>query len=149
MTLAGVAFLDHTADVGVDVEAGSLQELLHRAALGMLALLRGEDDHEPAGHDDQPARSSGGSDVPVRVSAGTTTMLLADWLREILFLHEISRLDYETATFDRAAPDGVEATVHTRPGGRAVREIKGVTYHELRVERRPDGGWRARVIFDV
>ncbi|NIP79498.1 MAG: hypothetical protein GWM90_09895, partial [Gemmatimonadetes bacterium] len=33
----GVTFLDHTADVGIDVEADDLEELFHRAALGMLA----------------------------------------------------------------------------------------------------------------
>jgi SHS2 domain-containing protein len=32
--------------------------------------------------------------------------------------------------------------------GPSVREIKGVTLHGLRVDQ-VEGGWRARVIFDV
>jgi SHS2 domain-containing protein len=28
-------------------------------------------------------------------------------------------------------------------------EIKAITYHQLQVEQRPDGTWRATVIFDV
>jgi len=169
--LAGVVFLDHTADVGMDVHAHSFQELLHRAALGMLALLRGEDDEEPEGSDEAAAGTTGPADlgadpagvddssqpatVTVRVQADSTAALLADWLREILFLHELSRVDYAGASFHVAEVMGgagqgrIDADVQVRRGGRAVREIKGVTYHELEVARRPDGGWRARVIFDV
>ncbi|UCG75421.1 MAG: archease, partial [Gemmatimonadota bacterium] len=35
----GVVELDHTADVGMTVEADSLEELFHRAAEGMLWLM--------------------------------------------------------------------------------------------------------------
>ena len=28
-------------------------------------------------------------------------------------------------------------------------EVKAVTYHQLSVEAQPDGGWQARVLFDV
>lgn len=153
MILAGVVFLDHTADVGIAVDAHSFEGIPHLAALGMMALLRGEDDEakgEPvrSGVADTAGRGEPEA-VPIRLHADTTAGLLADWLREILFLHEVSRLDYVGASFDRAEPGGVVASIHVAPGGRAVREIKGVTYHELVVEQRRDGGWRARVIFDV
>jgi SHS2 domain-containing protein len=31
----------------------------------------------------------------------------------------------------------------------AASELKAVTWHQLAFEPAPDGGWRARVIFDV
>jgi SHS2 domain-containing protein len=159
VTLAGVAFLDHTADVGIAVEAGSLAELLHLAALGMLALLRGEEEdaHHGLRAPDHDLRTVAGGGpgtgpidaVPVEVRGDRPVDLLAGWLREILFLHEVERWDYVRAELDVVAADRVAGRILGRPGGHAVREIKGVTYHELVATERPGGGWHARVIFDV
>jgi SHS2 domain-containing protein len=33
--------------------------------------------------------------------------------------------------------------------GALLTEVKAVTYHRLAVSRRPDGGWRATVLFDI
>jgi SHS2 domain-containing protein len=160
MTLPGVAFLDHTADLGMDVAADSLQDLLQRAALGMLVLLRGEEERSP-----EPSQPSEPPEPPafdIDMVAESAVDLLAAWLREILFLHEVRHLDFVRAELDlgrpdpdagRPAPDDgpqrARGTIFLRPGGHAVREIKGVTYHELVATRLADGSWRARVIFDV
>jgi SHS2 domain-containing protein len=151
VTLPGVAFLDHTADVGIDVEAPSLRDLLHRAALGMLALLQGEEEgpDEAAAADAGEDNELASTTVPVQVDARDPVGLLAGWLREILLLHEVDGLDYQNALLDRVEPDHLAGRILARPGGRAAREIKGVTYHELQAARRPDGSWHARVIFDV
>lgn len=164
MRIEGVVFLDHTADVGIGVAAPTLDALFHRAALGMLALLRGEDDEPDSVHspgNPQGADGQRGHDDPdrlVALTAATLPSLLADWLREILFLHEIDGRDYVAADFDTLdpappppatpAPATLRARVRTAASVGAVREIKGVTYHELRVER-TGGGWEAQVIFDV
>jgi SHS2 domain-containing protein len=152
VTLAGITFLDHTADVGIDVEAASLHQLLHRAALGMLALLRGEEEEKSgdvgaAG----AAGDAGDAGPPVAVSLRAEDLpgLAAAWLREILFLHEVRDLDYVALEAGRLDETVLEGWVTLHPGGHAAREIKGVTYHELEVGRDGDGVWRARVIFDV
>lgn len=167
MSLHGVAFIDHTADVGMDVEASSLEQLLHRSALGMLALLRGEDDEaaSPApgngpgrggAREDEPAGRSRARDamevlepVPLSIQADGYAGVVAAWLSEILFLHEVRGMDYVEAELDRIGPDTLVGRVMVRPGGHAVREIKGVTYHELEAGESDGGEWRARVIFDV
>ena len=157
MTAPGVTFLDHTADVGFDAVAPSAERLFHVAALGMLALLRGEEDAggaAPAAHPDARVH-------PLALTAPDPARLLADWLRELLFLHELERLDYRRAEFETlelelqstgdGAPDPpcrLAAGVHLSTGGHAVREIKGVTYHEIAARPVADG-WTARVIFDV
>lgn len=164
MNLTGVTFLDHTADVGMDVEAASLHELLHRAALGMLALLRGaEEEGGPAAgpvqggapsEDRSPGavpsegRSPGPAAVPIELRADDPVGLLAGWLRELLFLHEVRGGDYVGLEVDRLDEGMLTGRILTRTDGRAEREIKGVTYHELAVTE-TGGRWRARVIFDV
>lgn len=163
MSPAGVTFLDHTADVGMDVEAPSLERLLDRAAAGMLALLRGEDDEDSAAAWSDAAgigRRAGSADAAdgtgelesgrhsLELEAGDPAGLLAEWLRELLFLHEVRHRDYAAASFETLSPRRLSARVELEPARRPVREIKGVTYHEIGVWRTPDG-WRARVIFDV
>lgn len=139
----GITFLDHTADVGIDVAAPSLEALFHRAALGTLALLRGHDDDEPAAEAGAPTDTR-----RVALDAQDLEGLLVAWLKEVLFLHEVHGADYVSATFDRVGDRALTARVRTGPAARAVREIKGVTYHALAVDR-TDAGWTARVIFDV
>lgn len=161
MTRGQVVFLDHTADVGFDVVAPSPAALFDASARAMLALLRGEEDPLVA---DEDGEEGAGSAAPgecrrraIALDAPEPARLLADWLRELLFLHEIDRLDYEQADFDALdlpetasplRPCRLAARVRLRTGGHAVREIKAVTYHAI--EARPTGeGWTARVIFDV
>ena len=152
----GITFLDHTADVGIEVRAPSLELLFHRAAVGMLMLLQGRDDGDDAGWSEGAGGSAsseldegrGIEVLTLELEADETRELLADWLRELLFLHETRHADYARATFDRLGTNGLEARVQTEPAPPAVREIKGVTYHELTAERTADG-WKARVIFDV
>jgi SHS2 domain-containing protein len=148
VSLRGVAFIDHTADVGIDVEAPSLEQLLHRAALGMLALLRGEEE-ETSMSTSTSTSTSGLEEIPMVVRAEGYSRLMAAWLGEILYLHEVRGVDYVASELDRVGPGLAEGRIAVRAGGHAVREIKGVTYHELEVHRDEAGGWTARVIFDV
>lgn len=157
MSPGHVRFLDHTADVGFDLAAPTLAGLFHEAALAMLALLRGDEEVAPAGGDRGRGEgaSSSASPGPTRtldLAAPDGPRLLADWLRELLFLHEVEGLDYQDAAFRHLGPQGsgwrVHGAIRLRVGGEAVREIKGVTYHEMALDQTPDG-WSARVIFDV
>ena len=85
----------------------------------------------------------------LRLSAADLPSLLRRWLQEILYWQEVDGLAPSTFDFAwvEAAGRGrasVEATVAVgRVESRPVREIKGVTYHGLVVERR-GGGWFAR-----
>ncbi len=148
---AGVTFLDHTADLGMDVDAGSFAQLLHRAALGMLALLYGEEEEGQGSTtpDSSRGRSLRFDAVSAEVTGGGPSELLAAWLREILFFHEVRHLDYVRSELDVVGEYRIAGTILARPAGRAAREIKGVTYHELQAVQQPEGTWRARVIFDV
>lgn len=141
----GVESLDHTADVGIRVRAWDLETLYRRAALGALWIALGA----PAAPGDE-ART-------LRVFGADHPDLLRRWLQEILFLQEVEGFAtgaVEALHLERG-PDGLHLEAQLR-GGPAprhpAREIKGVTWHGLRVEEgtgEDAGGWLAQVIFDV
>jgi SHS2 domain-containing protein len=141
----GVRPLDHTADVGLDVEADTLEELFRRAALGTAALIMGTES-ETAGvapHSDSTTHRD------LTLETDDEALLLVAWLRELVFLQAVHGLLFSDARFAVLEPTHLEArlALFVAPGP-VVREIKGVTYHGLHVDR-SDGGWKARVIFDV
>lgn len=146
--MSAVTFLDHTADVGMDVEAGDLRGLFHEAAVGMLALLRGREEADQEAGEESRGHAPANVPEPIDLEADGAAALMAAWLRELLFLHESRHRDYVSIDYEALDGDALRGRVHTEPAHGAVREIKGVTYHELSV-RRAGGRWRARVIFDV
>jgi protein archease len=160
----GVRAIEHTADIGMDVQAGSLADLFHHAALGMSAFLHeGEDSAvqtatrsaaRPPESDAAPSSDvepvlPGGPRRELNLEADDVASLLVQWLRELLYLHDVHGLAYRSAEFRRIDGTRLQAVVALAPDeGPEARELKGVTYHELQVEAEKDG-WRARVIFDV
>lgn len=144
----GVREIEHTADLGMEVDAASLEQLFQRAATGMMALVRADDDESLDGPLDEPP-------APRSLRIGLdgdepdVAALLVRWLRELLYLQEVAEFVYGDATFQRLDESGLRASVRPDPNpSRQIRELKGVTYHGLEVERTGDG-WRARVIFDI
>ncbi len=132
--------LDHTADVGLDARGATLADVFAQAAEGMYALMV-----EPAGVREVEQRT-------IEVAAEDRERLLVAWLLELLFLTESEGLVFRR--FE------VEVEGETRLRGRAWGEpldpdrhelgvaVKAVTYHLLEVAQ-VDGGYRARVIFDI
>ncbi len=77
--------------------------------------------------------------------------LLVDWLRELLYIQETEGLLLAVAEVgDLGDTKLVARAGFIRPAasGGAERELKGVTYHDLQVCQR-EGGWYARVVFDL
>jgi len=161
----GVRSLDHTADVGMDIVAPTMAVLFDRAALGMMAFLAGDDlaATKPA-DETSPLRTDGSRGVAtgddagksrpalrrsIEVEAPDTPLLLVDWLREILLHCEAAGLRYRSADFVAIEETQLRGEVWFVPWPHGpVREIKGVTYHDLRVDH-VAGRWTARVVFDV
>jgi len=144
----GVEALDHTADVGIQVRASSLEELFRRVALGSVWMAVGS--WEPS--TELPHRLSEHS---LELEGETLAELLRSWSRELLYWQEVEGLlpvEIRELEIERS-PDASRARLRARIAcGSApdhpIREIKGVTWHGLGVEKRDDG-WCARIIFDV
>ncbi len=133
---AGFREIEHTADWAIEVWAPDFAGLLEQAARGMYALLQVQ--WAPQG---PVVRRE------VHLTAADAETLLVDFLSELLFV-----LDTEGVAFDsfalQATPTQVQGVMHGRPIAGLEKEIKAVTYHNLRVERAAQG-WRAVVTFDV
>jgi SHS2 domain-containing protein len=131
---------DHTADIGIRVRAPTLENLVHAAGQGLYAVI-GE--LVPNG-DPQPRNWDLSGEEPA--------ILLRDYLTELLMLFERDRRMMASPqvgefTLDRLAVHGPALLVDE---ARSVyqREVKAVTYHELKVVRIP-AGFQATIIVDV
>ena len=132
--------LEHTADVALRVEGADLADLFVSAVRGCFALIGSA-----------TFASSETRTVEITARADDPAERLRDVLRG--FLREFDR-DGFFATEIRATDDGRVARL-TAVGGsfdparhEFRTEIKGVTWHGLRVERHGDD-WQADVVFDV
>ncbi|MGH7342514.1 MAG: archease [Candidatus Rokuibacteriota bacterium] len=131
--------IEHTADVGFEVDAPSWPVLLERAALVVAAMI--------VALDGVAARET----VRLEVAADDREELLHDWLQAVLIRVQGGFVPCEV-TVDEASDTRVAATLRGEPldpqRHRMHGEVKGVTWHGLALEETPTG-LRARVIVDV
>ena len=136
-------FFDHTADIGVRITAGTLEELFEAAAEGFTTTIC------------DPSKIGAKMTEEVSVAAAEVDLLLVDWLNELLWRFDARELLVRAAevAFSRE-PGGwrLRATLSGEPldpGRHRIKVlIKGITYHRLTVAETPDG-WRAVVVFDI
>lgn len=141
-------FLDHTADVAVEVRADGRAELFAEALRAFTDTLT-------------PVDGVGtGESRHLSLTAPDLEELMVLWLEELLFVFEVDSLLFAGAEVTvEEGPEGfvLAAAVHGElydPERHPLKVlIKGVTYHALAVEETPpeEGGegWRAHVIFDI
>lgn len=137
-------FVDHTADVGAEIEARTLAGLFSEAALAFTdAVTRLPEVRTRRVH-------------TVSLAADDLETLLVDWLQELLYLFEVDGLLVREADVKVREDDGevrLEATLRGEsydPRHHRVKVlVKGVTYHGLEVTGSDGAGWHARVIFDI
>jgi SHS2 domain-containing protein len=132
--------LAHTADTGIAVTADTLSELFEWAARGMFELMY--DTRSPTPQ----------QELDIAVEATSVDELLVDLLSELLYRCETADVMPCSFTAGEAEPTLVRMTVGVAPNDPTLLHgppIKAVTYHDLLVAPSPDGGWAARVIFDV
>lgn len=149
---------DHTADVGLRVEAPSLAALFEEAACALASLWV----DDPRWADDPAAVladavDGGAARVEERFAlrADRRADLLFDWLHALLVAFEVRHALLPLARVELTGGAGGTALRATARGVRVdptrlplAREVKAITYHRLALEPR-DGGWAAEVIVDV
>jgi SHS2 domain-containing protein len=160
--VAGFELLEHTADVGIRARGATLEEAFEQATLGLAevlgALMPGGSGGPPGW---SPGESGGpGEAVAVEVSAPDPGGLLVDWLNEVLWLREVRQAWLAGVQVDRAGDGAAAGSVTLSSEGPASEDgsrdpapdgtfVKAVTYHRLRVEPDPSGGWLIEVYLDV
>ncbi|HSC02755.1 MAG TPA: archease [Solirubrobacteraceae bacterium] len=126
-------WVDHTAEVELEIEAASEREVLEEAVRALAELLGIE--------------GSGDAVRTVSVGAGDRPALLATWIEELVFLAEsegfvatrLDDLDLQAGRLNATVSGVLDAPPPL---------VKAVTYHRLEFAPRGDG-YVARVILDV
>lgn len=131
--------LDHTADLRIEVRGKTLAELFTHAAKALSSLLMGQTDIVPTEWRD------------LTLEAASLEDLLVEWLRELLFEHQVHGKVFIGAEVIDLTDTLLIAHValgHSPESKPLQFEIKGVTYHDLRIVRRADN-YVVRIIFDI
>ena len=135
--------LEHTADVGIEAEADSLEGLFRECLRAQTDCLT-----QLSKVEEQLSRF-------LKLQAPDLSQLLVDFLSETIYLYETEGLVFASATLEVIEDEGMwslsgvvsgEVFDLSRHGLRTL--LKAVTYHQLMVQ---DSGesWIARVIFDI
>jgi SHS2 domain-containing protein len=132
--------IDHTVDLGIVVKGGNIKELFVNAANAMTDLMVKAD------------ISGKGAKRRLIVEGEDLADLMVRWLSEILYLfngEHILVMAIELGSMGSTRLQSKLNVLSLNKGRHEIlREIKAVTYHQIAVEKTPDG-WEARVIFDI
>ncbi len=133
-------WIDHTADIGIEVFGAQLADVFVHSAQGMMAIITESSDILP-----KESRE-------ILLQAANLDELIVAWLRELHFIYEVENILFCRYTIQSVTDTQIEAVVWGEPVDldrhRILTEIKAVTYHELSVEE-TGKGFVARIIFDL
>ncbi|MCF8035614.1 MAG: archease [Desulfobacteraceae bacterium] len=132
--------IDHTADTGIRVWAGTPTGLFAEACRAMFELIT--DNSRVA-----PVKTR-----KLFIEGIDQTDLLINWLRELLMLWSADRELVASVQISELSEKNLRATVRTQPFDPEYHviytDIKAVTYHGAEIISR-DRHWETSVIFDV
>ncbi len=133
----GFRQLDHTADLAFEFWAPTETGLLLEGARGMIEVMTDGAALEPDHEDELELDSLDPEDR------------LVQWLNTVLYAAVVDGFLLCSASL-QLRDGGLTATVRgaADAGSRITRELKSVTYHQLRLDHHPYG-WYAHVVVDV
>jgi SHS2 domain-containing protein len=127
-------FVEHGGEVEVELAAESEIGIFAAALDAFAELVAGSEDGEP-------------TEVQIELPGRDRTLLLVDWLNELLFLAEVEQFVPRHITSIEREDERLQATV---AGYRGTPRplVKGVALNGLRFDH--EGGiWHGRVVLDV
>ncbi len=137
----GYRILDHTADIGLELEAVTLDALFAAAARGLLHILCPNSQVKPI------------KSHPLQVCGEDIEELMVNWLSELNYLCQVQRFLVADVKIEEIQDQFLRASVtgeRIDPMRHALRgEIKAVTYHRIEVHQNVAGRWQGRVYFDI
>lgn len=131
---------DHTADLGMEFFGVNTEELFMSAAVGLFDVITDLDSVKAVER------------VTVCAEGIDEEDLLVNWLRELLYFHQVKKLLLKKIVITRMDSISIEGYAEGETFDRKrhaiKREIKAVTYHDVKIEK-GEGEWMARVVFDL
>ena len=132
--------IEHTADLAIEVTAGTLAGLFATTGEALFALIADPQTIEPR------------DEITVTATGSGPEELLHAWLCELLAQFNLNGFIGARCDVERITTEQVEGIIKGEKldlkRHRFYTEIKGVTYHDFKVWEEK-GWWHARVIFDV
>lgn len=133
----------HTADLRLIVEASDLASLFQAALDGMNSLmLKNHSDHAKDMHPDSMIQS-------LSIHSENETLLLIDFLSEVLTMSHILHGVFIHAHFSNLTPTELEATIEGFKTDSFDRDVKAVTYHEAEIRLNERGNYETGIVFDI
>lgn len=138
------SYMDHTGDIGIDLDSATFEDLLADASRAFVDILT------------DPSLIVERETVELAVRAPNPTDLLLDWLEELLFLFDTRGLIGQPKELAVTNNDDGELCLEALISGEEIDparhpvhiQIKAVTYHCLEVKQEGER-WLGRVIFDI
>jgi SHS2 domain-containing protein len=138
--VTGYRIFDHTADLGVEISGGTLEELYAGAAFALFDLLT----------DLSTVRA--GIVREIVVAGEDPADILVNFLREALYAWNGEKFLMKSCLIREVKPQRLKALLRGEsfdPSRHRIKqEIKAVTYHQASVRETAEG-WKAKVVFDV
>lgn len=135
---------EHTADIGVEASGDTLGECFAAVADGLTAAMCEEWPDADA--------PDGGDPHSLSVTSENPEAALYDYLDELIYERDVRSVlpvDNAATVTESGGEWQVDADYRGVPlSAVTAREIKAVTYSEMRLEE-TDSGWDAYVVFDV
>jgi len=133
--LAGYREIEHTADWELEVWAPTLPALLEQAARGMYVL------------SGIKLRETSREMRKIVLHFIDMESLLVSFLSNLLYFGETQEIGFDGFLLEMK-DDRLEAVLYGATIAWQTKEIKAVTYHNLKVVKTPEG-FRTRIVFDV
>lgn len=132
--------IDHTADLGIEVYGSCPRELFENAGYAMFDIITDTN------------RLTALSEMTLNIIGQDCPDLMVNWLRDLLYLWTGKGLLVKIINIISFSEHALSANVKYEPfvpeRHLIKSELKAVTYHQIRVERK-GAVWAAGIIFDV
>jgi len=128
--------LEHAADLIIQATGKTPEELFSEMLRGMFEAIK------PKFANNKMIKRQ------ISVKSFDLKALLVDFLSEALYQSDINNEAYFKATFKKFSETELEAELFGRKIDSFEEEIKAVTHHNLKIEKKDDE-WEAEVLFDI
>jgi SHS2 domain-containing protein len=129
----------HTADVQIEVEADSLEELFEGSLEGMNSILK----------ENIPDTVEEKESIEIDITSLDVRTLLIDFLSEVLTDSYVKKKIFTRIEFLELKTHFIKANIYGIAVDSFDDELKALNYHMAKVEKSPSGKWKANIVFEA
>lgn len=131
--------LPHIADVRIKIWADSLLELFVVAIEGMMKIIK----EQGTGNQELGVKKT------IQIQASDKTMLLIDFMNEVLYQSHANKEIYTEINFLEFSEIALSAEIMGQKVDEFDEDIKAVTYHEAEIVKNKEGNLETVIVFDI